>query len=162
MPEVPIISYLKKGDPKKGDVGQLLTPFIAITAVWIVFLIFSLLGCLCYICCCCCDKCCPPSECCRRDYDKKPITKCELNFCLIMLIIFSAPLFVVGIWGIASSSEIPDSIGSMQCALVSFPYNLMYGVDTNNGGRWIGMTPLADELETVSSGLVNKINSIND
>lgn len=70
----------------------------------------------------------------------------EVNVCLILLIMFSAPLFVIGIWGMSSASEIPASITTMQCAMVSFPYNLMEGVDTSNGGKWIGTKQLATGL----------------
>lgn len=87
--------------------------FVGFTAIWILLLVISILGCLCYICCCACDTCCPPCKCCRRDYDKKPITKMELNICLILLMLFSAPLFVIGIWGLASAAEIPDSMTTM-------------------------------------------------
>lgn len=153
LPKNPIKAYLTYGDPDKGNAGPAIVAYATLTGIWIVFLIFSLLGCLCYICCCCCDKCCPPCECCRRDYNKKPITKTELNICLIFLILFSAPLFVIGIWGLASAAEIPDSMTTMQCAMVSFPYNLMYGVSTANGGKWIGIQPLANKLEDMKNNL---------
>jgi len=144
MPKNPIKAYLTFGDSDKGDEGKAAMAFVAFTGIWIMLLIMSILGCCCYICCCACDKCCPPCECCRRDYDKKPITKMELNVCLIFLILFSAPLFVIGIWGLASAAEIPDSMTTMQCAMVSFPYNLLKGVGTANGGKWIGLHNLAN------------------
>jgi hypothetical protein len=160
MPINPIEAFLKIGGPDKGDANKAGMAFVAFTAIWILMFILSILGCFCYICCCCCDKCCPPCNCCRRDYDKKPITKMELNICLIFLILFSAPLFVIGIWGMAASSEIPDSITTMQCAMVSFPYNLMNGVATANGGQWIGIKPLAVGLVSVVNNLESKINAI--
>lgn len=70
-----------------------------------------------------------------------------------MLIIFSAPLFVIGIWGMAAAVEIPDGLSKMQCAMVSLPANLIYGVKTANGGRWIGIQPLANRLVNVKDNL---------
>ncbi len=84
----------------------------------------------------------------------------EVNVCLIFLILFSAPLFVIGIWGMSAASEIPASITTMQCAMVSFPYNLMEGVDTANGGKWIGIKPLAVGLATMATDMTTKIGEI--
>lgn len=156
----PIEQYLLIGGSDKGDATKLGTAFIAFTGIWIVLFALSVLGFFCYYCCCYFDKCCPPCKCCRRDYDKKPITKTELNICLILLILFSVPLFIIGIWGMASASEIPDSLTTIQCAMVTFPYNLMNGVDTNNGGRWIGISPLIIQLNTIVNDLESKVNAI--
>lgn len=153
MPKNPFEAYLLIGGPEKGKGGKLAMAFIPLVGVWIFFLIISILGCLCYVCCCACDCCCPLCQCCRRDYDKKPITGAEVNVCLIFLIIFSAPLFIIGIWGMAASSEIPEAMTTMQCAMVSFPHNLLKGVSTSNGGKWIGIVPLATELADVSTNL---------
>lgn len=107
MPVNPIFEYLKKGGDDEANAANAGTAFASITGFWIFMFVLSVLSCMCFMCCCCCDKCCPPCKCCRRDYDKKPITKMELNIFLIFLILCSAPLFVIGIWGMASSAEIP-------------------------------------------------------
>lgn len=128
LPRNPIEMFLTPGEPEFEDVGKLAVTFGMFAAVWIMFLIFSGLGCLCYVCCCACDCCCPPCKCCRRDYDKKPITKLELNCCLIFMCMASAPLFVMGIWGMAASGELPDSLALIHCAIISMPENLLKGV----------------------------------
>jgi hypothetical protein len=113
MPKNPIEAFLMIGGPDKGNGTTAAMAFVGFIGIWIVLFVFSILGCLCYICCCCCDSCCPPCSCCRRDYDKKPITGSEVNICLILLIVFSAPLFIIGIWGMAASTEIPASLSSL-------------------------------------------------
>lgn len=156
----PIEAYLKIGGPDKENGPKMFNAFVAITGFWLLMFIISIMGCCCYCYCCICDKCCCPCKGCRRDYKKKPITKMEVNLCLILLILFSAPLFVIGIWGMSAASEIPASITTMQCAMVSFPYNLMEGVDTANGGKWIGMKPLAIGLDTMAKDMSTKIGEI--
>jgi hypothetical protein len=89
------------------------TAYGMLAAPFLVFFVLSILGCICYVCCCCCDKCCPPCKCCRRDYDKNPISKCEKNFPIILLIMVSAFLIIVGVMGVVASEELPASMSAM-------------------------------------------------
>lgn len=84
--------------------------YAVLAIAWVILLILSILGYICYICCCVCDKCCPPSKCCRRNYKKKPITKCETNFPIIVLFLASGILVGIGITGLVTQSGMPNAI----------------------------------------------------
>jgi len=103
----PIDEYLSEKDLNKRDSAKLAMAYGILAAPFIAFFFLSILGCFCYVCCCCCDRCCPPFKCCRRDYEKNPISKCEKNSPIIMLILCSAFLIIVGIWGVVANAELP-------------------------------------------------------
>lgn len=44
--------------------------------------------------------------------------------------------------------------------MVSFPYNLLNGANTANGGKWIGLRKLAVELDKMKTDLKSNIESI--
>jgi hypothetical protein len=44
-------------------------------------------------------RCCPPSKCCRRDYEKKPIQKWEFNVPAGITILMAIMIISVGIAG---------------------------------------------------------------
>jgi hypothetical protein len=162
QPVNPIDEYLATKDTSKRDAGKVAIAYGMLAAPFIVFFILSVLGCFCYVCCCCCDRCCPPCKCCRRDYEKKPISKCEKNFPIILLIAVSVFLMIVGIWGVVASGEMPASLTAMQCTVISIPENLMLGTAIKPTGQWIGTVPLATQLAAVSNRLLTDITSVSN
>ena len=104
-------------------------------------------GCCCCNCCCCC--------CCKR-----PI--CRFPF-FIVTMAFNVIVFIVCIYGLASSNKVFVGFANVECALMKFIGEVTDGETRQTKPRWPGFQQIKDSLGQIV-GRIDKIkaNSKND
>ncbi|CAD8196358.1 unnamed protein product [Paramecium pentaurelia] len=113
---------------------------------WAIFLIISIFGWIFYCCYCCCDKKCPPSKCCKRDYEFNKLSKMELYVPVGFALILNLLLFAASIAGLAYSGDVERGMKAARCSLVSLFYDIVYG----NSGAFPGLAGLADNIDSIN------------
>ena len=96
--------------------------------------------------CCCCNCCC--CCCCKR-----PI--CRFPF-FIVTMAFNAIVFIVCIYGLASSNKVFVGFANVECALMKFIKEVTDGETRQETPRWPGFQPIKNKLGQI----VGKVNDI--
>ena len=113
---------------------------------YIVMLVIIIIGYQCYFWCCVCDSYCPPCSFCRRDYDQKPLTRFELFYYVIALIVLSICLIGVTVAGLVKTSDIKYVFKNMICVFLEVPETIVNGVVMAGNKTFIGIDKLADRF----------------
>lgn len=133
-----------------GDTSQVGGVVIQIVAPYIIFLIFGILTLIAWltysICCCKTCLCCKSSS--------KDESGCGIKFisCIVMLvgIIAAVGLCIIGF---IYSTEYSPAFDDMECSLMRFYSELVYGQGGNQVPRWIGFSGIRNKVSQVSSAL---------
>lgn len=89
---------------------------------------------------------CPPSKCCKRDYEFNKLSKMELYVPVGFALILNLLLFAASIAGLSYSGDVERGMKAARCSLVSLFYDIVYG----NSGAFPGLAGLADNIDSIN------------
>lgn len=133
----------------EADIMPLIIKYLA---PFLVMTIISFFALCCFCCCSCCRKF-PCFKCCRRNYEKKPVTKLELYIYLVLISACSVPLIIVSALGIKEAKDFVNSIGYLECTSISLVSDMNTG---DTAANWMGLDKIATDLNLMVSDLNTK------
>jgi hypothetical protein len=134
----------------KGEGNLLYNHIISYTAGFIVVGIGFLITYCIIICCTICQKSCPPFSSWKRDLNKFPYKKSELNAVTFVSLGFAIATLIVCIYSLTRLGIFSSSIIYTKCAIYAMLDTTLNGDSTNN---WGGMEYLSNQYSSIYTGL---------
>lgn len=133
-----------------GDTSQVGGVVVQIVAPYIIFLVFAVMTLIAWLTysICCCKTCC----CCKSSTKDESGCGIKLISCFIMLIGVGGAV-VLCIIGFIYSTEYSPAFDDMECSLMRFYANLVYGQEGTQVPRWLGFNGIRNKVTQVNSAL---------